>query len=101
MSPASVNGVAEIAYTPFAVEFSSWLMFALSGNRQIFSFSRNAVGLYLACSVRQPAAILSGAVEHASRILACAFILSGMLRLLYSPLMHAGPARGNSMIRFV
>src|SRR5947209_12385549 len=40
--------------------------FALSGNRQIFSFSRNAVGIYLACSARQPAAILPGAAEHVS-----------------------------------
>src|SRR5262245_19785759 len=40
MSPASVNGVAEMVYTPFADESSSWVMMLMSARSVAFSVCR-------------------------------------------------------------
>src|SRR4029453_4695958 len=56
MSPASVNGVAEIVYTPFADASSSWFMVLTSLESATFQFVENTVGInvYLAHAAGQP-----------------------------------------------
>jgi hypothetical protein len=84
MSPASVNGVAEIMYTPFADASSSWFMVLTSLESATFQFVENTVriNVYLANAAGQPIRRPPIGIEHALRLIAYAFVLFGFIRLL-------------------
>jgi hypothetical protein len=82
MSPVSVNGVAEIVYTPLADASSSWFMVLTSLGSATFQFVEIRINVYLAHAAGQPIRRTPIGIEHASRLIAYAFVLFGFIRLL-------------------
>jgi hypothetical protein len=82
MSPASVKGVAEIVYTPFADVSSSWRMVLTSlGSRFLPRMSLEQIYTLHVPQGNQSSVACVG-IKHASRHIAHAFVLSGLIRLL-------------------